>query len=187
MVCGWLCGLVAPRTMRAERADECKAATKSGALRCRANAWRRNKKNADTPRFSISAIQLNAKPATQRRDLGELSKPPRAEAQRQARIPMARAIPWPPPMQSVTMPRLRPSRRIEWIKRVARIAPVAPPPHLSPNTITVEAPCARILPTRASTFISIEIGYGAICCVQLPDAGTSRSSSVERMMPASIL
>lgn len=38
----------------------------------------------------------------------------------------ARAIPWPPPMHSVTMPFDSPSRFIEWRSRVVRIAPVAP-------------------------------------------------------------
>ncbi len=41
-------------------------------------------------------------------------------------ISSARAMPWPPPMQRVTMPRLKPSRRIECSKRVVSTAPVAP-------------------------------------------------------------
>jgi hypothetical protein len=44
----------------------------------------------------------------------------------QCRVSMASAMPWPPPMHSVTMPRLRPSRRIEWISLVVSTAPVAP-------------------------------------------------------------
>ena len=35
-------------------------------------------------------------------------------------------MPWPPPMQSVTMPRLSPSRFIAWSSRVVSTAPVAP-------------------------------------------------------------
>ena len=31
----------------------------------------------------------------------------------QCTVSIAKAMPWPPPMHSVTMPRLRPSRRIE--------------------------------------------------------------------------
>ena len=41
-------------------------------------------------------------------------------------ISSASAMPWPPPMHNVTMPRLQPSRFIEWIKRVANTAPLAP-------------------------------------------------------------
>jgi hypothetical protein len=44
----------------------------------------------------------------------------------QCRVSMASAMPWPPPMHSVTMPRLRPSRRIECISLVVSTAPVAP-------------------------------------------------------------
>src|SRR5215510_10781492 len=39
---------------------------------------------------------------------------------------MASAMPCPPPMQSVTTPRVSPSRRIEWISFVVSTAPVAP-------------------------------------------------------------
>ncbi len=42
------------------------------------------------------------------------------------RASSARAMPWPPPMHSVTMPFVSPSRFIEWRSRVVRIAPVAP-------------------------------------------------------------
>lgn len=41
-------------------------------------------------------------------------------------ISSASAMPWPPPMQSVTMPCFSPSRRIECIRRVASTAPLAP-------------------------------------------------------------
>ena len=44
----------------------------------------------------------------------------------QCTVSSTSAMPCPPPMQSVTRPRLRPSRRIEWISFVVSIAPVAP-------------------------------------------------------------
>src|SRR6476646_163875 len=40
-------------------------------------------------------------------------------------ISSASAMPCPPPMHRVTRPRLRPSWRIEWTRRVVRTAPVA--------------------------------------------------------------
>jgi len=49
-----------------------------------------------------------------------------AASARHETISNASAMPWPPPMHKVTKPRRRPSRRIEWMRRVVRTAPVAP-------------------------------------------------------------
>lgn len=43
----------------------------------------------------------------------------------QCTVSMASAMPWPPPMHSVTRPRLRRSRRMEWTSFVVSTAPVA--------------------------------------------------------------
>ena len=55
---------------------------------------------------------------------------------------MASAMPWPPPMQSVTIPRLSPSRRMECISFVVKIAPVAP----------IGWPCATAPPSTDDVF-----------------------------------
>src|ERR1700719_2093554 len=68
---------------------------------------------------------------------------------RQAIVSSASAMPWPPPMHKVTIPRRNPSRRSEWIRRVVRTAPVAPigwPWAMAPPSILTmsgESPSSR--------------------------------------------
>jgi hypothetical protein len=71
------------------------------------------------------------------------------------------------PTQSVTTPRLRPSRRIKWMRRVVRIAPVAPigwPSAIAPPSILTMSPGSPSLRMTAMTIaakaslISIRLG-----------------------------